>query len=526
MVKERTEEISKANSLLSAEIIERQKKEVELWESSERYRALAENSFDLISEISIHGQYLYVSPNYKDVLGYEPQELIGTNITNYINPEDYNIKSFNFNPNFETALIHIIFRFKHKNGEWLWSECTKKSYRTASDEIRWVMVTRDITYRKKVEEELIKANKLESIGLLAGGIAHDFNNILNILWGNISLIKLMVNSKDDIYKRLQIIDKGFQRARELCQQLTTFAKGGAPIKKITSIVDLLKESANFTMRSTNVSFNLNFVEPLWPVEVDEGQINQVFNNLIINAIEAMPNGGKLEAKIENIIINEMNDLTLRKGKYIKITLMDTGNGIPMEILPKIFDPYFTTKQRGTGLGLTTTYSIIKKHEGNILVDSKPGYGTVFEIFLPVSEPKDKAEETKIYKQHFHKGKILIMDDEPDILDLLKNILIQFGYQVTTSKNGLEALKLYQKALKSGLTFQVVIMDLTITGGMGGKETVTKLLKIDSNAKVIVSSGYSNDPVMANYTDLGFCGVLTKPYTPEELSKVLSQVIEN
>lgn len=367
-------------------------------------------------------------------------------------------------------------------------------------------------------------DKLESVGILAGGIAHDFNNLLTAIVGNISLAKMRAGSEDKNLKMLIEAEKACFRAKELTQQLLTFSKGGAPIKKATHIDELVKDSAAFTLSGSMTRPEFYIMDNLWPVEVDEGQVSQVINNLILNANQAMYGGGIIEVRCENIVLGKEDTLPLTRGRYIKITVKDQGCGIAKEHLEKIFDPYFTTKKKGSGLGLSTTYSIVKKHDGHIAVESELGKGTAFYIYLPASE-KEVSREKGAEEEHIAgKGRILVMDDEEVVREVAGGMAAHLGYEVDFAEDGAKAIELYRKAKKSGKSFDVVIMDLTIPGGMGGEEAMKKLLEIDPSVKAIVSSGYSNDPVMADYKKHGFSGVIAKPYKIAEMSSVINSVI--
>ena len=392
-----------------------------------------------------------------------------------------------------------------------------------------VLVFRDITERQKLEEELLKAQKLESIGVLAGGIAHDFNNILTAVLMNISLAKMYAPPQDKISKRLTEAEKACLRARDLTQQLLTFSKGGAPIKKTASIAELIRESANFAVRGSKVRCQVSLPGDLWPVEVDEGQMSQVIHNLVINAQQAMPEGGTIQIRAENREVGTEGEqgLPLGAGRYVKLSIADEGSGIAEEHLPKIFDPYFTTKEGGSGLGLATTYSILKRHGGYIGVASRVGVGTTFYVYIPASgegEWVKPVEGRGGVLRGVSKGRVLLMDDEEMLREAAGQMLQHMGYEVEFAEDGGEALELYKRARESGQPFHVVIMDLTIPGRMGGKETVQRLLEIDPQAKAIVSSGYSEDPIMAEYRRYGFKGVITKPYKLEELNQTLQQII--
>lgn len=387
-----------------------------------------------------------------------------------------------------------------------------------------VLVFRDVTEKRKIEEELLKIQKLESVGVLAGGIAHDFNNILTGIIGNVSLAKLSVEQGDPVFGRLAEIEKASLRARDLTNQLLTFSKGGAPVKKIVSIGELIRNSAEFALRGSNCRCDIFVSEDLWNVEVDMGQIRQVIHNLLINASQSMPEGGIIDIRAENIVVGETQELPLSLGEYVKISVRDRGIGIPKEDLPKIFDPYFTTKQKGSGLGLATSYSIIRNHQGYINAESNPGFGTTFCIYLPVSDRRVPEIGEIEKKTLVGKGKILLMDDDEMVRDVVGEMLHQMGYKVDFAREGEEALHLYQKAKESSTDYDAVILDLTIPGGMGGKETIQRLLEMDPNVKAIVSSGYSHDPIMSKYREYGFSGVITKPYLIEELSRVVHDVI--
>jgi len=383
-----------------------------------------------------------------------------------------------------------------------------------------VLVFRDVSEKRRIEQELMKADKLNSLGILAGGIAHDFNNILTAILGNIILAKEFTRPGEKIYERLIEAEKASLRAKGLAQQLLTFSSGGAPIKKTMFISELLKESALFALSGSNVQCEFSISNNLWAVEIDEGQINQAINNLIINAIQSMPEGGRIKLTAENVTVSEGE----KKGRYVKISIVDQGIGIPKEHLPKIFEPYFTTKQKGSGLGLAIVYSIIKKHDGYIEVETELGVGTTFKVYLPASLKNVFMRKGLKEKIQTGKGKILVMDDEELVRKVIGEMLVFLGYEVEFAKEGIEAIELYKKAKAQGQPFDAIIMDLTIPKGMGGKETINKLLEIDPTVKAIVSSGYSTDPVMTEFTKYGFKGFIIKPFKIKELGEVLYRVI--
>ncbi len=388
-----------------------------------------------------------------------------------------------------------------------------------------VLVFRDVTAKYRMEEEMQKIQKLESLGLLAGGLAHDFNNLLTSILGNVSLVKKQLGADHMSFNRLADAEKAARRAADLTRQLLTFSKGGAPIKRPASISDIAKESCNFAISGSNIKCNYAVPEALWNVEVDRGQMSQVFNNLIINSIHAMPKGGTVHIGFENAAIQENPASSIKPGDYVKITVRDEGTGIPENKLSKIFEPYYTSKASGTGLGLATVLSIINRHEGNISVESKLGVGTTFTLFVPAVRGALSPAFEGVSRVHAGHGRILVMDDEELIRNVAGHILKDLGYDVAFAKDGKEAIETYLNAEKEQKPFDVVIMDLTIRGGVGGEEAVKNLIAVAPAAKVIVSSGYSKDPVMADYKRYGFCGVVCKPYNAQEISEEIARVLK-
>ncbi|HEX3015658.1 MAG TPA: ATP-binding protein [Desulfobacteria bacterium] len=394
-----------------------------------------------------------------------------------------------------------------------------------------VFTARDISEKRKLEEHFLTSEKLESIGILAGGIAHDFNNILTVITGNISLLRTRFNQlngrfeeRDRIFNLLSEIEKASFQATDLTQQMLTFAKGGDPLLRITPLEDLLRVATAFALRGSNVGCEFALPAGLWPAEIDEGQINQVVQNLIINAAQAMPDGGIVTISAENVALTTEHALPLKYGEYVKISIADHGRGIAKEYLDKIFDPFFTTKEAGSGLGLATAYSIIKKHSGYIAVESEVGRGSTFQIYLPANPKGEQVEQPRSSSDARSKGRILVMDDEKVLRMMLKEMLAYLGYDAVCVKDGFEAIETYRKASLAGRKFDAMIMDLTVPGSMGGKEAIKRLLEIDPDVRAIVSSGYSTDPVMSNYQKFGFKAVVAKPYSMEELAETLEQII--
>jgi two-component system, cell cycle sensor histidine kinase and response regulator CckA len=385
----------------------------------------------------------------------------------------------------------------------------------------------DVSEKKKTEEEIGKSKKIESLGILAGGIAHDFNNLLTGILGNISLAQTYLTPDHRAFDRLEAAADASKRARELTHQLLTFSKGGLPIKTTASVAELLRDSAGFVLRGSSVRYELSIPHDLWSVEIDPGQVSQVVNNLFINALQAMPKGGTISVHAENCSVDEDSAIPITPGNYVRIHIQDRGVGITPENMQKIFDPYFTTKKTGSGLGLTTAYSIIKKHDGLITVGSQVGVGTTFCIYLPASQASLRSPlgHDAGNRGHNSKGKILVMDDEELIRELSAELLTQLGYEVSLVKDGATAIAVYQQARNLREPFDLVIMDLTIPGGMGGKEALLRIREIDPKVRAIVSSGYSNDPVMSDYREYGFVGVLRKPYEADDVIKQLKSALK-
>ena len=471
----------------------------------------------------------FVSDNIKELLGYTAEELASGKIsyTKMLHPDDLERVAQEVVKNSEKGIenfVHKPYRIFTKDGETKWVDDRTFIRRNEKGDItHYQGIVLDITERKRLEEELLRAEKLESVGLLAGGIAHDFNNILTTILGNVSLGKMQMTPDGETFEMLSEAEKASIRAQTLTKQLLTFAKGGAPIKETASIKDILKESPSFVLRGSKSSCKLSIAEDLWPAEVDVGQISQAINNIVINANQAMPEGGTIRVEAENLTIDDGHGLPLKPGRYIRISIKDQGVGIAEKHLANIFDPYFTTKHDGSGLGLATAHSIIEKHEGHITVESLIGVGTTLHIYLPASDKMiPEKEEVQLIKGQ---GRILVMDDEASLRKMLGRMLKNLGYESKFAKDGAEAIEMYKAAKKSEKPYDAVIMDLTIPGGMGGKEAINKLLEIDPEVKAIVSSGYSDDPVLANFREYGFKGMIPKPFEFQSLSKVLHEAIK-
>ena len=508
-----------------SDITERKLAEEALRKSEERYRELWKNAPVGYHISNSDGIITDVNNAELRMLGYTAEEIIGRSMFDFIVPEERanarerlrkRIAGGKVPAQIERALLR-------KDGTRAYTYVEDVSeYDSEGRIISIRAVTIDISERKETEQELAKIQRLEELGVFAGGIAHDFNNMLTTILGNINILTMGKISKEE-KELLKDADAAGRRAKELTRQLLVFSKGGEPLKKPVKMSRLVKDSIGFALRGSNVKPGFFIQKDLRFAEIDQGQIEQVLNNIVLNAVQAMPGGGRIKVKAGNARIEEGENTVLPAGKYIKITVEDKGPGIQKEHIDRIFDPFFTTKKGGSGLGLSVAYSIIKRHGGNITVESEQGKGSVFTIFIPDSEilPEEKKAKTILHKG---RGNILLMDDEEKVRDTVSRMLEYLGYRVRPAKNGEEAIELYKKALRSGVPFNAVLLDMVVPGGMGGKDTVAELLKIDAGVKAVVITGYSSDPVISNFREYGFLASIPKPFSIEDLGRTLYEVM--
>ncbi len=510
---------------IQKEMSDRQQAEEALRLSEERLKTVFNEMQDVFYRTDQEDRIIWVSPSAKKMFGYNSvDKLIGRKFSTLCTDPGKKQLIFEELINKGKVQNYEMEMIKSDNRTIIVS-INSHFYLDEQGEVAGIEgAIRDITERRKYEKEHGKIEKLESVGILAGGIAHDFNNILTSIIGNISLAKSNSGSAEELTDILSNAEEACRRAKDLTNQLLTFAKGGSPVKKVAYLRNQIKDAARFALRGSQVTCQFRMPADLWAAEIDEGQINQVMYNLAINANQAMPDGGTINISAENIRVDKESKLSLLEGDYIKISVQDHGNGIAGDQIQKIFDPYFTTKKKGSGLGLSSAYSIIKNHSGHIDVESEGGKGTTFIVYLPASRETLPDRELKTSEAIKGSGKILVMDDEKSVRDTVFKMLTHMGYDVESAKDGDEAINLYEKARSSGTPFGAVIMDLTIRGGMGGSETIRKLIEIDPDVKAIVSSGYSTNKIMANYEQYGFCGVISKPYDIERLSELLSRIL--
>jgi len=527
IIYEQYKELQKINNDLIKTKEELTLRNIQLFEEKERFNRVLESINDAVIVTDRAAVILLVNNATCNLLNKEYDELIGKDIISILDLDCKQPVNFTFN-----TIIEILQQKSISN------ECIlhvgNVSYNIElyilplKDQMNsitgTIVVLRDITQRKIIEEHIARTSKLESVGLLAAGIAHDFNNILTSIVGNLSLIKTRMNASSELYQHINDAEKASFKAKELTQQLLTFAKGGAPVKKVTSLHTMLKDIVTFVLRGSGIESKFIIDDNLYNVEVDEGQISQVIQNLTINAREAMNDHGLLKVYALNVNEDDPIKAIIGNDKYIRISIEDNGPGIQNENIEKIFDPYYTTKPHGTGLGLTVVYSIIKQHGGYIFVDSQPGKGTCFDIYLKGTEKKvETIDENGNEISFIGKGRVLVLEDDENIQFILRTMLEELGYEVDIACDGDEAYKKYLVAKESDQHYSFAIMDLTIPGKKGGKDTITQIRKFDNEFKVIVSSGYSNDPVMSNYKDYGFNGILPKPYRFEELKQIIAAI---
>jgi PAS domain S-box-containing protein len=416
-------------------------------------------------------------------------------------------------------------------------------FRTLGGEDRWVLhdsrivrdpasgqqiveaIVKDVTERRRLQEETAKAQRLESLGVLAGGIAHDFNNILTVVLGNVSLARMGLPDDHPAVARLADAGTAVGRARDLTQQLLTFAKGGAPVRCVGPVDEVVRSSSTLALAGSSADCTLEIAPDLWPAEIDEGQIAQVVSNLVINADQAMPAGGRIRVLAANVRVSGGLPHPMPSGRYVRVSVRDDGMGIPANHLSRIFDPYFTTKQKGSGLGLSVCYSIVKNHGGGMFVESQLGLGACFHVYLPAADDVASTPPEGVPRSVRGAGRVLVMDDDPLVRGVLAAMLTELGFQAVFARDGAEAVVAYADAARRGHPFAAAILDLTVRGGVGGLEAVRRLLALDPGARALVSSGYSNDPVLSDHRAHGFRGVVRKPYRVEELSAALHQVLD-
>jgi len=518
------------------DITDRKRVEEILAAERERLAVTLRSIGDGVITVDTHGRVVMINLEAERMTGWEHEQAVGRPLAEIFIIIDENSRETRENPVARVLasgrpmeLANSTILVARDGSEQIIGDSAAPIVDLQGEIIGAVLVFRDLTEKKRLQEQLLKADRMESIGLLAGGIAHDFNNILQGIGGNLALARLGEALPTEVDQKIEEAEKAVQRASRLTQQLLTFSRGGAPVAKKVALPELVRESVKFALHGSTVRPVYYFVADLHPAVIDAGQISQVIHNLVINADQAMPDGGEIEIVADNVRVEDEGAVgTLPVGDYVKVSIHDQGSGIPREIMAHIFDPYFSTKHEGRGLGLASCYSIIKNHHGLLTAFSKPGEGATFLFYLPAasgdSSSVDHDNEVPISLEK-ESAKILVMDDDEVLQEIISEMLEFAGHEVEIAADGQQAVDMYQQAMKAGEPFDVVIADLTVPGGMGGKEMAAELLEIDQVVKVIVSSGYSSDPVMANFADYGFKAVIAKPYKMEDLTMTLQEVLQ-
>ena len=519
------------------DVTERQRFEKDLAAEKESLAVTLRSIGDGVITTDLQGKIIIINSEGERLTGWSSSEAIGKPLKTIFNMvAEVGAPARGQKTGYRNEAQSILFtlpesaRLTSRDGSEYLIEQVASPIRDNKNELAGVvLVFRDITERQRNEAERRKAETLEQLGLLAGGIAHDFNNLLTAIIGNISLASLLLPPDNELTTRLMDAKNASMRARDLAQQLLTFARGGAPIKKTASIGKLIQDTVSFSLRGSHSRSEFSFGADLWAAEIDPGQISQVIGNLVVNADQAMPNGGTLRVTCDNFSYHSDDGSIpdLSPGEYIRIAIRDEGTGIPEEYLKRIFDPYFTTKPKGTGLGLATTYSIVKNHNGLITVESELHAGSTFTVYLPAAiHHQLPVEPIGATQPITGSGRVLVVDDEEAIRALVDFTLGHLGYEVTQAATALEGVNIYREKLEAGERFDAVILDLTLPGGMGGKEALKKLIEIDPTVNAIVSSGYATDATMSRYQDFGFRGVIAKPYEAADLGKIVHEVISS
>lgn len=506
MTEKHKEALVKARMELEQRVKERT---ADLSASRASFTSIVEKTSEGILVVDPTNVVLYANPAAESLLGLFRDQLVGQRLAMRLLPgHTTEVKGRRFTG--ESGILEL--RVESTD----WNEKPAK-----------LLMLRDITERKRAEQEMLKTEKLHSLELVAGGIAHDFNNLLTGIMANVSLARMEAPRKSVQREALKNAEKAAAGAKHLTHQLLTFTRGGEPVKKPCCLDRIIRDSIALGLSGSRIKSELCIPQDLWAAEIDEQQIGQALQNLFINAVQAMPNGGMLTVTAENFCSDRQVCRQLaHNGKYVKVSVGDTGCGIPAEHVGKIFDPYFTTKPKGSGIGLATAHSVIRRHGGILDVTSEVNVGTTFFVYLPALleceiEPPmlDSGENPTMGT-----GRILVMDDDDSIRTVVGDLLTVLGYEVSEARDGAECITLYKTAMQEGRPFSVVLMDLTVPGGMGGKAAIEKLLQLDPQVKAIVSSGYSTDPVMSHYQKYGFQGIVAKPYNAEELSRALQKLL--
>ncbi len=477
-----------------------------------RFRALFDTTTVPMALAQVDGSLSRVNAALCRFLGRGEASLVGANVFSFVHESDR-----------EASLEER--RFARGDGATAWGRMTWSPITDDHGNPSAVVVVQDVTARKLAEQHLLRAAKLESLGVLAGGIAHDFNNVLAVVLGTLSLAARQPDAGPATRALLAEAEQAADRARGLAKQLVTFAKGGTPVKRVASIAPVVREAAHFCARavSASVGFDVELPDDLWLVDIDAAQMNQVFHNLLLNAAQAMPGGGRVRVAADNAVLGSVSSVPLPPGRYVRVRVIDEGMGVDPKHIDRLFDPYFTTKSSGTGLGLATAHSIVNRHGGHITVESALGRGATFLVFLPASQAPIPASSEEPAPPATTRLRVLLMDDDEAVRRMSRRVLESQGFEVVDCADGAVAAVEYDQARAAGRPFQAVVLDLVVRGGVGGVEALARLRAIDPAVKAIVVSGYSDDPVMADCARFGFAGAVPKPFTAEEIGDAIRRL---
>lgn len=492
--------------------------------ADEKFRSLVEHALVGIY-IFQDGVFPYFNPKAANLFGYTQEEVAAMPLSAFIVKEDIataeqNVKSLLSG---EKTVTHAFLRGMRKDGAVIELE-SEGTIIEINGKPAIIGTFLDISGRRRMEEEALKIQKLESLSSFAGGIAHEYNNILTAIIGNLALAKMYAKPGYEVYDVLLDAEKASLRAKDLTSQLLSFATGGTQIIKVVFLQELLKDLVSLSVDSVNVSCELTVPDNLWSVEVDEGQVSQALDTLISHAGRVTPMHGRIRISAENVVMGKSSALPLKEGRYVLITIEDQGSGMSDAELQNLFDPFSSGDNKGGGLEFASTFAVVQRHRGHIAAESHFGTGTSFRIFLPALQDKQQLTTESFAVRSARKGKILVMDDEEIVRIVIQRLLLQCGFESELTRDGVEMLRLYREAKEAGSPFEAVILDLIIQNGMGGKEAIKNLLEYDPDVRVIVSSGYSNDPIMTSFRDYGFRGFLPKPYRLDELKRVMKKII--
>jgi len=491
--------------------------------AEEKFRGLVEHSLVGIY-IFQDGMFAYVNPKASDVFGYTQEEITAMPLSALIVEEERGTLEQNIQSllSGEATMTHSFLKGKRKDGAII--ELEIEGTKTEINGKPAVIGTfLDITVKGRMEAEIRKIQKLESLSSFAGYIAHEYNNILTAIIGNLALAKMYAKPGYEVHDVLVEAEKASLRAKDLTSQLLSFASGGIQLKKVVFLQELLRDLIRLSVDARNISCELMVSDNLWSVEIDEGQIGQAIDTLIRYARQKTPHDGHIKISAENMLIGRSAVLPLKEGRYVLIVIEDQGEGMSEVELQNLFDPFCSEDKKGKGLEFASAFAIVQKHHGHITAESHFGMGTTFRLFLPAMLEKPQLTTESFAVHPAREGKVLVMDDEEIVRVVIERLLLQCGFEAELTKDGTEMLRLYRKAKEAGRPFEAVILDLIIQNGMGGQEAMKNLLEYDPEVRVIVSSGYSNDPIMANFRDYGFSGFLPKPYKLEELKRAMKDI---